>query len=65
MKERTRDNIFVTENITTYLGVRIEVHSGRIATCVAWAAEMERACDIIIKIVHEVIPEVSSDASCS
>jgi len=47
------------ENI---LGVRIEVHSGRTATCVAWAAEMERACDIIIKIVHEVIPEVSFDA---
>jgi len=29
---------------------------------VAWAAEMECACDIIIKIVHEVVPEVSFDA---
>jgi len=29
---------------------------------VVWAAEMECACDIIIKIVLEVIPEVSFDA---
>jgi len=50
------------ENMDNILGVRIEVHSGRTATRVAWAAEMERACDIIIKIVHEVIPEVSFDA---
>ena len=54
--------MFIIENITTYLGVRVEVHSGRTAKCVAWAAEMECACDIVIEIVHEVIPEMSFDA---